>query len=114
MSNSIGLQVKRCSRRSKLPMPMQSLPQPLFVSVKPVQSSQEKQLPSLLLVPKFGYRKDLPRASYAVVHALLIELCASADSELVRNVPYGSAALRITDKEDFTKRSIIKDVDEII
>ena len=45
---------------------------------------------------------------------LLVERCASADLELTDDVPYGSAALLITDKEDRTKRGSIKVVEEII
>ena len=43
-----------------------------------------------------------------------MELCASADSELTKHVPYGFVAPRITDKEDFTKISILKAIEEII
>ena len=36
------------------------------ILLKPVQSSQEKQLPNLLRAPNVGYTQDLPHASYAV------------------------------------------------
>ena len=40
------------------------------------------------------------------VDTLFIELCASEDSELTKQVPYRSAALRITEKEDRTFSSM--------
>ena len=45
------------------------------------------------------------------VNTLLIEFCTSADSGLTKNGPYGCVAFRITDKEDFTKRSILKAIE---
>ena len=46
------------------------------------------------------------RSSFRIrgVDTLLIELCASAESELT---PYGSAAIRITDKEDFYNKHTV-------
>ena len=43
--------------------------------------------------------KGYPTRTIRGVDALLIEVCACADSELTRQVPYGSAAFRITDKK---------------
>ena len=48
------------------------------------------------------------------VGTLLIEFCASKDSELTKNVPYGFAALRIMDKEDFTNQRTLQAVLDII
>lgn len=41
------------------------------------------------------------------IDTLLIELCASAELELTQQVPYGCAAVRITDKEDFTNKHTV-------
>ena len=42
------------------------------------------------------------------VDALLIELCASKNFELTEQLPYRSAALRITDKENLTRSNTMK------
>ena len=48
------------------------------------------------------------------VNTLLIELCASDNSELTRQVPYRSAALRITEKEDLTRSCTVKAIISIM
>ena len=42
-------------------------------------------------------QKGDPTRPLRGVDSILIELCASEESELIKNVPYGSAALRITE-----------------
>ena len=68
----------------------------------------------LIASAKRWLQKEDPTRSLRGVDALLIKLCASEDSELTKNVTYGSAALRITDKEDFTKSRTRQVVLEII
>ena len=48
------------------------------------------------------------------VDTLLIEFCASENSELTRHVPYRSAALRITEKQDLTCSSTVKAIISIM
>ena len=48
------------------------------------------------------------------VNTLFIELCASDNSELTRQVPYRSAALRITEKQDLTRSCTVKAIISIM
>ena len=48
------------------------------------------------------------------VDTLLIELCASENSELTRQVPYRFAALRITEKQDLTSSCTVKAIISIM
>ena len=48
------------------------------------------------------------------VDTLLIEFCASENSELTRQVPYRFAALRITEKQDLTCSSTVKAIISIM
>ena len=57
------------------------------------------------------FQNKFPTRQLRGVDALLIEFCASANFELIKNVRYGSVARRVTDKEDFTRGSTIKAVE---
>ena len=94
-------------------MLMQSLPPP-FVYLKPVQFLQGDTTAELIANANGWLQKGSPTRQLRGADTLLIEFFASADSELTKTVPYGSAALRMKDKEDFNRRSILNAVAEII
>ena len=58
--------------------------------------------------------KGTPKRPMRGVDALLIELCASAGSELIQQVPYGSAAIRITDQQVLTNSKTLRAIRAII
>ena len=68
----------------------------------------------LIASAKGWLQKGSPMRQLRGVDTFLIELCASADSDLIKNVPCGSVAIRITDMEDLTKRGTVKVVEEIV
>ena len=68
----------------------------------------------LLADAKTLLQKGSPNRCLRGVDTLLIEFCASADSELTKNVSYGFASLRITDKEDFTRARTLDAILQII
>ena len=84
-----------------------------FVPPNAVRSSPVQQLPSSWRTREVGCKRGSLLDAFAA-WTLLIEFCASADSELTKHVPYGSAALRITDKEDFTKTRTLEAILTII
>ena len=65
----------------------------------------------LIANAKGWFQNKFPTRQLRGVDALLIEFCAPAKFELIKNVRYGSVARRVTDKEDFTRGSTIKAVE---
>ena len=63
------------------------------------------------LRPGYG---ALERDPVGGVNTLLIEFCASDNSELTRQVPYRSAALRISEKQDLTRSCTVKAIISIM
>ena len=56
----------------------------------------------LVLSATFIVEKESAKRFSRGLDTLLVELCASDDSELIKQVPYRSAAMRITEKENLT------------
>ena len=75
----------RVNRTSTMSKAVHAPPPPL-VHPNTVPSSLAKRLPNLKRAPGIGWRRAIRR-------------CAPKDLELTKNVPYGSVALRITDKD---------------
>ena len=63
---------------------------------------------------KTWLQKGSPTRYLRGVDTLLIELCASADSELTKHVSCGSVALRITNKDDLTRARTLDAIVQII
>ena len=59
-------------------------------------------------------QKGDPTRPLRGVDTILIEFCASEDSEFIKNVPCGSVALRIAESEDFTKVRTLNAVLDVV